>query len=178
MEMAARREPLIQTVGLSGFKAPAHTHCVLLFSPRPHLPPRCPQGDWPPCVMEQGTCCLYAGLTGPCVGLMSPDPRYTTLKTCGSKESPSAKYVSQTFRKQREYCKEHHEIGVVEHFKKKEKSAFKITPQQLMERTDFPRITTSSSSSSPLPLFFLNFEMTRQSTLGVRLIKGLFLGEI
>lgn len=50
METEVRNEPLIQTMGLSGFKAPAHTHCVL--SPLPH----CTQGDQTPWGMEKGPC--------------------------------------------------------------------------------------------------------------------------
>lgn len=37
METEVRSEPVIQTLGLSGFKAPAHTHCVL--SPLPLCTP-------------------------------------------------------------------------------------------------------------------------------------------
>lgn len=156
MEITARRKPLIQTVRLSGFKDPAHTHCVLLFICRPHPPPRGPQGDWPPCVVEQGTRCLHAGLPGPCVGLVPPGPRHTTLKTRGSKESQSAKYVSQTFRKQREYCKEPWNRCLLKILRRKKNQLSKSLPAT-HGTTDLPRRTTSSSSSSPLPSFFPEF---------------------
>lgn len=57
METEVRSEPVIQTLGLSGFKAPAHTHCVL--SPLP----LCTQGG-----------------QRPLVGLGPPGCKHTTLR--------------------------------------------------------------------------------------------------
>lgn len=77
METEVRSEPVIQTLGLSGFKAPAHTHCVL--SPLP----LCTQGG-----------------QRPLVGLGPPGCKHNS-KTWGGEELQIAKYISQAFTKQR-----------------------------------------------------------------------------
>lgn len=116
MEIAAKNEILIHTVGLSGFKALAHTHWVL--SPLPH----CTQGGWAPRGVEKGPCwpLYWAHFTLCGWHLQAED--------WGSKELQVAKYVSQTFTKQSEYCKEQITWVSVGNFKQKKENQLSKSP--------------------------------------------------
>lgn len=98
METAGKGEILIQTAGLTGFKALAHAHCVL--SPLPAAP------QWRGSLGTGGLAGLSVGLTSLCAWLTPPGCTHTALETPGSDESQIAKYISQAFTKQRENRRE------------------------------------------------------------------------
>lgn len=167
MEMAVKNEILIHTVGLSGFKALAHTHWVL--SPQSH----CTEGASAPWGVEKGLCWpLCWAHSTLCVAGTS------RLKTGAAENYRLPNTFLRLLQNKANTVKNKLHGCLLEILCRRKKINLQNHPPATTECTsDFPRITTSSSSS-PLPLFILSFKMTRQSAPGVRLIKGLFLGEI